>query len=303
VFTASFRDVRRRTLVALAAVIVVALAGAASGGARIADDPGFWSTAWIDPAGDSGAAPDIRIVQLGNNNDQNVLIRVYAPTKSIDPTDRLQVFVKGTSSSPGDPTLGGAAMEVVYDYADRKASAVEWDSRTQTWRPSIWSDALDQQFKPVLVTDSSTSFILPTGMLSSSELTGDIGVFVRLGTATRYDESPGTGFYTYNVHPLALKSVAFVVGDKRIGQRLILSTAVKRSDNHGYLTAGKITCRATSGSYKAHGASLGFAASGVPFARCGLKLSAALKGRRVEASISVAFAGRVVVRTTTFTAR
>jgi hypothetical protein len=294
---------RRRTLLALIAVVVAVLGGAASGGAHVADDPGFWSTAWIDPAGDSGPAPDIRVVQLGNNNDQNVLIRVYAPTRPIGATDRLQVFVEGTSSSPGDPALGGADMEVVYDYASRKASAVEWDSPTQRWRPSVWSDALDQQFNPVRVTDSSTSFILPTGMLSSSELTGDVGVFVRLGTATQYDEAPDTGSYTYNVHPLALKSVAFAVAGKRIGERLILSTAVKRSDNHGYLATGKIMCSATSGSYRGHGASLGFAASGVPFARCGLELPATVKGRRVEASISVAFAGRVVVRTTTFTAR
>jgi hypothetical protein len=292
-------------LIGLAVVVATALVGAGPVGARADAYPGFWSAAWTDSRGDAGAAPDITILQLGANDHGDVLMRVYAPTGSNGSSNLLQVFIKRAQrSTDGDPTLEGANMQLTYSYHDRKMTAVVWDGATHKWYPSVWySTPLDQRLNPIYVTPTSTSFILPNSMFSTSESNGKIGVFFRLGTTAKYDEAPNRGFHEYNVQPLALTEAAFATAGKRAGQQLRLSVAVKRSDTGGYLTAGEVTCIATAGSHRIPGATLGFATSGVPLARCGWKLPAALKGKRVHASITVAFAGRLITHSTTFVLR
>ena len=87
------------------------------------------------------------------------------------------------------------------------------------------------------------------------------------------------------------------------GDRLVLSLAVTRSDTGGPLAAGAIACSAIADARKLVGGSVGFAAGSAPLARCAWKLPRGLAGERVRASITVAFAGRLVTRTAAVTVR
>lgn len=233
----------KKVTVALAAALAALAVGATTQGSAHAATAHATTTTpqtFADPAGDSGTAPDITGLSVGNDQTGDYQFAVTFATDYA--TNAYFGLYVDTDKNPatGDPNADGADYAIFDDHASH---SFEVDS----WNGTDWATASDQTASFTIAQDSRSLTIA----INKSELgnTTDFNFFVLSGDGTDpnahvYDDAPsgsGTFAYTYQQQTLTL---AFVATKSVIkGRTWAIVASIRRSDTNDLQGSdGTIAC-------------------------------------------------------------
>jgi hypothetical protein len=249
-----------------------------------------------DPTGDSGAAPDIDRVQVGNDlvTGHVVLWVKLANRMRLDADDEFLAYFDADLSG----ATGGPAGEDFAVYVDGGGTKVLARFSSETMR-------FEQVPAPTL---SSTFF--STGWLGIRIHPSDLGgtrafnFYLVSGRGDADDVAPdGDGLWSYSLAagPLRLGVDGFVVTPKpaRAGKALTATMDVFREDILDSLSSGQVTCSLVLKGKALRPVQRGFGAGG---ATCRFALPKGVRGA-YRLTMTVAFGGAKVTRVATGTVR
>ena len=289
-----------RTLVLLAAGLVAACLAATAGAVSRSN-----SATYTDPAGDSGAGPDVTAITVSNDDTGKITFQVAVPNRAaLGPTDFVLVFLDTDANS----ATGMSGNEYVVAFAGPLALVFQPDS----------SGAL----QPVSLPTFSGSYAGGTATFSVNRTdigvtTGVIRFFaITSGDAltTKSDDAPdGDGAYLYAVNvntappaatppaatppaapaatapatqPLTLKVASLRVSKAVAGKPFTAGMQVTRSDTSASLTQGTIACSATLAGKPLPVRSKGFKSG---LAGCTWLLPGTARGKTIRGTITVTY--------------
>ena len=275
---------RVRRIVLLAATALLALLLTGSSGARPSATAGMHVTI-EDPEGDSGAAPDLRWIHVGNDVVAGpIVFSITTPNREkLMGDDRLNIWL----DTDVDPTTGQGVARVGADYvifgdasgiahlwrwtgrflSPGPAPTLEWRQLARALRVSIHPSALGgtRAFNFVIVSESDP------------------------------DDDMATGSFSVRSAPIVLAVERFAV-TPRVARAGALLTAVllpRREDIHEALREGDPSCVVRVGRARVP-ARKGWGDAG---AFCRFVVPRTARGKAVTVTLSVAFGGRQVSRT------
>jgi hypothetical protein len=245
-----------------------------------------------DRAGDSGAAPDIRALDIGVDNNGLATFRVDVPLKSKDAA--ISVFIDADDDpSTGSPNDGGADYVFAFYQSDLTYYFYAWDSNLLNWAP-----VPDATGVKVRHDTSGVAFSVNRSKLGNAS---QIRVYAKSAGSQfgSLDRVPNSGMTAFELAPFTLNVAGFHAGTVKAGGQLTVTMAAKHSDT-GEFASGHdtVACKLTSG-----GVTLPprtdaiITLNGVPEGTCVWPVSKTFKGKTLHASITESSEGRSVTKT------
>lgn len=264
--------------------------------ALVLSAPAAAARQFTDPAGDSGSAPDITEVQVGNDVVRGPIV-VWVTTSnrtSVGAGDVVAVFLDtDLNRQTGWPEGAGADFAIDADAAGPMLH--RWDGATFVQAPA-----------PSL----RASFVRAQKAWRIQIHPNDLGgtkafnlYTVTTSETDDFDVAPdGASVFSYSLisGPLVLTRERASATRARAGQPFVVGMLVARDDIGEVLEEGQVTCALTVGGRPLNARSRGFV-DGV--AACGWQLPKTAKGKRVRATITVSYGGAKVSHTTSVVAR
>ena len=224
----------------VAGALTLAAAGLLAAGAGAAP------AAFTDPAGDSGAAPDITNVAVSDNGAGSITVAVTA--SALAPGMDVDVFLNtDKNASTGSPGGNEVDLEVWQD-------ADDWGWDISKWSGSDWNDT--PQSTTEHFSRSGNVYTWTFGTEDTGPTTGFTfwaGGFMHDadGNITAHDVAPDGGDWVYDL-PVAAAAIVPAIGNPlavpsrpRAGKLLSLSFPVTRSDTGAALTGGTLAVQTT----------------------------------------------------------
>jgi hypothetical protein len=238
-------------------------------------------TSFSDAPGDSGAAPDVTDVVVGNDVVLGPLVfwvTLGNRPDGLTGDDTLVLFL----NTDRNPATGDAGTDYAMAFDAESAGAFHWDGTTYA---PIQSSSLNARF--FKGTKEVRIEIHPNDLGGTTAF--DFFVEGALGDA--YDDAPnGPPDWTYTLSSglLHLAVVSAVTTRPTAGKNLTVGLLVGRDDTGDALTVGKVRCAARVGTRSLRVARSGFT-SGIPY--CSWKVPKSAKGKLVRATTSVTYGG------------
>lgn len=235
---------------------------------------------YADPAGDSGAAPDITGVAVSHDSAGLVSIAVRTNQPALDPEASFWAFLDTDRDASTGLPIRGIGAELFF-LADSDGGALF----------RVTGNLISIEFDSTF-TASYTNGVL-TARLHRDELgaTERFAFFVQSekddasGNTIGSDYAPdGPPWFEYSLARLAL-TLSTPSGTPRqpvAGKRFVVSVRVARSDAQPF-TGGSVTCAARAGSTKLRPAS----SVGAGSARCAMTVPRGVSGKALRGSVTV----------------
>lgn len=279
--------------------VCIALLALTAATARAATG-GITPQTYTDPVGDSGTAPDIAAVAVGNDATGQYTFDVTFATDFADTAELYLYLDTDRNASTGDTDEEGADY-LIYD--DHPTRTFEVDS----WNGTDWATA----------SDSTASVTVDPGLraleisINKSELgnASSFNFFVGLldsastpDTTHFADDAPsGSGTFVYELQqPLSLSIAATTTLAQRKAHRLSVGIVVRRSDTDTLVGGddGTLACSATAGTSKLRLITRAFVSGGAGKGSAALcQFALPKKHVRVMARITVTVEGVSVTKT------
>lgn len=275
---------RQTFVVAVSAALLAALLMATPAGSAPAEQAALNAASFKDAAGDSGAAPDVTDVDVGNDV-------VAGPI----------VFWVKLANRPDDL----AADDVVFIAidADRNRDTGDEDGAEYAIgvdAESVWIDRWDGETYveaegPSLAATFSRSDRFLRVTIHPNDLGGlsSFDFLVLSFAGDDFDAAPnGPPWWSYTLAsgrpPLAVLGFALKPKAPAAGKRLTATMGVGRGDTLDLLDQGKVTCKLIVGGKAVKAARAGFT-QGLP--QCRWNLARTAKGKLLKGTISVTYGG------------
>ena len=265
-------------------LLLVAVAGLAAAGTALAASS---ASVFTDPSGDSGAAPDLTEVQVGNDVVAGpiVLWITAANRTSLGASEGLVTYLDtDLNGSTGNVDFGGAEFGI--ETMSSGSRLYRWDganwaqtpapSLRHSWFPSQHAARIEIQPRELGGPRAFNFYVVGVG--------GDAVDLAPDGDAALWSYSLATG-------PLRLTKESAAATPARAGRPLTLRLEVGRDDINEILDTGRVTCTAKVGATSLRGTARPFGADG---STCTWTLPRTARGKRIDAKIAVAYGGAVV---------
>lgn len=269
----------------VAAALLTALVVAPPAGGASEEHAALNAATFADATGDSGAAPDITDVEVGNNVVTGpIVVWITVPNRpdGLAGEDALFVFVDADRNAATGDELGSEFVIVI----DAEGlGMVRWDG----------VDYVDVEASSLTAARAGTSFRIS---IHPSDLGGLSAFDFFVVTLSGEDgdaapNGPPSWPYTFSSGRPPLEVLEFVLSPKApvAGKALIATMAVWRGDTLEVLTEGKATCTLTVGGKPLRTVRI-TSAQGIQFCRWNLPKTA--KGKAYKGSIAVTYGGSTV---------
>ena len=251
------------------------------------------ATSFSDAAGDSGTAPDVTDVDLGNDLVAGHLVfwvTVANRPDNLVAGDDLAIFI----DSDNNPSTGDAGAEYVIGLDAEGVGAYRWDGAQYA---GIDPASLTAHFSKG---DKAFRVAIHPNDLG---IAGAFNFTVETHSADAYDFAPnGPPDWAYTLATgrlgLAVSGSALVPKRPTAGKALAAALEIVRTDINEVLAQGRVKCTLKIGTQSKRAARAGFASG---LAVCAWNLPKSAKGKLVRGTISVTFGGTTVKRS--FSAR
>jgi hypothetical protein len=244
------------------------------------------ATRLTDAGGDSGAAPDITDIDVGNDVVAGpIVVWITMPNRaSLSGDDGVVLYL----DSDRDPATGDSdGLEYAIEVLPGSVALYRWDGA---------------EFADADAPSLTAAFWKAEKALRISIHPNDVGgtrsfnFLVFAGTGEEADYAPnGPPLWSYALSssPLRLGVLEFAVSPRtaRAGKRLAAALAVGRNDTNEMLEQGKVTCTLRIGTKTVRAANAGFVEG---IAVCAWNLPKSAKGQKVSGTISVTYGGATV---------
>jgi len=243
--------------------------------------PGAFGTrSYSDPAGDSGAAPDITSVAISHDDAGFVSLAVTTNQPTLSPDAAFWGYIDADRDTSTGIPINGLGVDEMF-IGDGTGSLLA----------HIDGSSLSFAFSSTLTTSYANGVF--TARFNRSEIgTADLLAFAVAselddanGDAIATDDAPDAPpGYEYSFIPLSVTVAAPVASPKTplSGKRFVVSAAVTRNDAQQF-TAGNVTCTARAGNLALK--PIGSAVAGA--ARCAMKVPKGMSGRTLRGTITV----------------
>lgn len=278
----------RKTIVAVLPIaVLVALAAAPTALASSEAERAATFKIQSDPSGDSGAAPDITEVQVGNDVVAGPIVMWITTSnrESLGGDDAMIVYLDtDLNSSTGAVDWVGAeyGVEVQAD----SVFLFRWDGAD--WA-QVAAGSLEAAF---FKSEKAVRISIQPSDLGS---TRGFNYYVYSVNGDASDFAPdGVPIWSYSLTSgrVALEIVDFALTKApRAGKRLAAGLQVGRNDTNELLEEGKVTCTLRVGTKTVRAASAGFVEG---IAVCAWNLPKSAKGQKVSGTISVTYGGTTI---------
>jgi len=261
---------------------------------------GGGATSTTDRAGDSGAAPDIRGLDIAVSGSGLATFRVDVPLPAGSKAGVVSVFVDADNDpSTGSPAEGGADYVFAFYPSDSTYYFYAWN----TAGPGGWVPANDARTFTAKHITSGVMFSVNRSKLGNAS---QIRVFATSAGAVSQvgsgDRVPDRGTTAFDLAPFTLRVAGFHAAEA--GGRLTLTMAATHSDTGDYSGSDSVKCTLTDGgsSLRPINAAIITSSGGVPVGTCVWAIPKRLKGTTLHASITESSEGRSVTKTATLKA-
>lgn len=267
-----------RRLLPLFAVAPLAVAG----GALAASS----ASVFTDPSGDSGAAPDVTEVQVGNDVVAGpIVLWITAPNRTaLGGSEGVVTYLDtDLNFGTGNADQGGADFGI-----ETMASG----SRLYRWDGADWAQTTAPSLRHAWVPGEHAARIeIHPSDLGSPRA---FNFYVVSGNGDAIDVAPdGNDLWSYSLAsgPLRLTKESAAATQARAGRPFALRLEVGRDDINEILDTGRVTCTAKVGTVSLRGTARPFGANG---STCTWSLPRTAHGKRITAKIVVAYGGASV---------
>ena len=263
--------------------LLVTLAGLAAAGTALAASS---ASVFTDPSGDSGAAPDVTEVQVGNDVVAGPLVLwITAPNRTtLGGSEGVVTYL--------DTDLSGDTGSVDFGGAEFGIETMSSGSRLYRWDGAAWAQTAAPSLRHDWVAGAHAARI----EIQPRDLGGTraFNFYVVSVNGDAIDVAPdGNDLWSYSLAsgPLRLTKEAAAATPARAGRPFTLRLEVGRDDINEILGAGRVTCTAKLGTTSLRGTARPFGASG---STCTWALPKAARGKRISAKIVVGYGGASV---------
>jgi hypothetical protein len=243
--------------------------------------PGALGTgSYTDPAGDSGAAPDITSVAVSHDDAGFVSLAVTTNQPTLAPDTAFWGYIDADRDTSTGIPINGLGVDEMF-IGDGTGSLLA----------HIDGSSISFAFSSTLTTSYANGVF--TARFNRSEI-GATDRFV-FAVASELDDANGDAIatddapdappgYEYSFVPLALTVAAPVATPKApvSGKRFVVSAAVTRNDEQPF-AAGNVTCIARAGKV----ALKPVASAGSGAARCAMKVPKGMSGKTLRGTVTV----------------
>lgn len=264
-------------------LLLVAVAGLAAAGAALGATS---ASVFTDPPGDSGTAPDVTEVQVGNDVVAGpIVLWVTAPNRTaLGGSEGLITYL--------DSDLNGDSGNVDFGGADFAIETMSSGSRLYRWDGADWAQTAAPSLRHAWFPGQHAARIeLHPNDLGAPRA---FNFYVVSVNGDSFDVAPdGESLWSYSLAtgPLRLTKEAAAATPARAGRPFTLRLEVGRDDTNEFLDTGRVTCTAKLGTATLRGTARPFGATG---STCTWALPRASRGKRVAARIAVAYGGASV---------
>ena len=243
--------------------------------------PGAFGTgSYTDPAGDSGAAPDITSVAVSHDEAGLVSLAVTTNQPTLAPDTAFWGYIDADHDTSTGIPINGLGVDEMFigDGAGALLAHIDGSSISFAFSSTLTTSYADGVFTARF----NRSEIGATDRFAfavASELDDANGDAIATDDAP--DAPPG---YEYSFVPLALTVAAPVATPKApvSGKRFVVSAAVTRNDEQPF-AAGNVTCIARAGKV----ALKPVASAGSGAARCAMKVPKGMSGKTLRGTVTV----------------
>jgi hypothetical protein len=266
---------------ALAALVLVGAPGA------LAD------RSYSDPAGDSGAAPDITSVAV-SHDDATVTFSVTTNQVALSPDAVFWGYIDtDENAATGFSTMGAEHFFLTDGNGGLMAH--------------VNGNLIELDFDSTLTSNYANGLL--TVQIARSEISSPEALTFRFesnlgdadGNTIAEDAAPnGPPYFTYSFAPLTLAMTSPAGAPKKpvAGKAFVVTSVVTRSDTEA-VTSGQVTCQAKAGRQTLR--STGSLTGGS--ARCAMRVPKGAKGKVLRGSLTAQVEDATVTKTFTFTVR
>lgn len=263
--------------------LVLTLAGLAAAGTALAASS---AAVFTDPSGDSGTAPDVTEVQVGNDVIAGpIVLWITAPNRAaLGGSEGFLTFL--------DTDLNGGTGNVDQGGADFGIETMSSGARLYRWDGADWAQAaapsLRQEWFPGQ--HAARIEIQPRDLGGPSAF----NFYVVSVNGDASDVAPdGNDLWSYSLAngPLRLTKEGAAATPARAGRPFTLRLRVGRDDLNEILHEGRVTCTAKLGTTSLRGTARAFGPNG---STCAWTLPKSARGKRISAKIAVGYGGAAV---------
>ena len=233
-------------------------------------------TGYDDPIEDAGNAPDFCGGEAVTNDNRTITIGIHAHNRSgFVPGDSYGIYLDTDLNAATGGGDIGAEYEITLDGSGARLeqwNGTSFQPTSTATLPMEWADG----YGPVLAVDRA-AVGNPSGF--------------RLVMVSAYgsdsDRAPDEGTWSYTVTPLRLQATSLSHGPAVAGKAFVARMLVMRNDFDAPLDEGTIRCAAKHGATALTGTG-SFKRNRV---NCAWRLPSAARGKRLAATMAVAFQG------------
>jgi hypothetical protein len=244
------------------------------------------ASVFTDPSGDSGAAPDVTEVQVGNDVVAGpIVLWITAPNRTtLGGSEGVVTYL--------DTDLNGGTGNVDQGGADFGIETMSSGSRLYRWDGADWAQTAAPSLRHEWVPGEHAARI----EVHPRDLGGPraFNFYVVSVNGDAIDVAPdGNDLWSYSLAsgPLRLTKEAAAATPARAGRPFTLRLEVGRDDINEFLDIGKVTCTAKLGTTSLRGTARPFGAQG---STCTWTLPRTTRGKRLSAKILVSYGGAAV---------
>jgi len=267
--------------------LLLALASLAAACTALAALAASSASVFADPSGDSGAAPDVTEVQVGNDVVAGpIVLWVTAPNRTaLDGSEGVVTFL--------DTDLNGGTGNVDFGGSEFEIETMSSGSRLYRWDGADWAQTAAPSLRHAWVPGAHAARI----EIHPRDLGGPraFNFYVVSFSGNDVDLAPDRDVplwsYSLASGPLRLTKEAAVATPARGGRQFTLRLEVGREDLNEILGAGRVTCAAKLGTASLRGTARPFGAQG---STCTWTLPRTARGKRLSAKILVSYGGAAV---------
>jgi hypothetical protein len=275
---------RKGTVVNRRLLVLFALAALAAAGSALAAPS---ASVFTDPSGDSGAAPDVTEVQVGNDVVAGpIVLWVTAPNRTaLGGSEGVVTFLDtDLNAGTGSVDFGGSEFEI-----ESMASG----ARLYRWDGSGWAQAAAPSLRHAWVPGEHAARIEihPSDLGSPRAFNFYVVSFNGDVVDLAPDREAPLWSYSLASGPLRLTKEVAVATPARAGRPFTLRLEVGRDDINEILGTGRVACTAKLGAASLRGTARAFGPNG---STCTWSLPRTARGKRISAKIVVAYGGASV---------
>ena len=243
--------------------------------------PGALGTgSYTDPAGDSGAAPDITSVAVSHDDAGFVSLAVTTNQPTLAPDTAFWGYIDADRDTSTGIPINGLGVDEMFigDGTGSLLAHIDGSSISFAFSSTLTTSYANGVFtarfnRSEIGTTDRFAFAVASEL---DDANGDA-----IATDDAPDAPPG---YEYSFVPLSLTVSAPVAAPKTpvSGKRFVVSAAVTRNDEQPF-AAGNVTCSARAGKV----ALKPVASAGSGAARCAMKVPKGMSGKTLRGTITV----------------